>query len=220
MNALMNADHECRWPAAALWLAMLFVLATALPQPSAAGPPQAQAQQEATSGPLSVAPGDELRYAEDRPGWIDEGPRLSGNDHRWPVSSTPSVSVELAQRSLEVQLRAAAEMYIETLLESPEAPAVVSLQDDWISARLEPGRRYDGEVYRGDEVLYEAAAELVFDETSRGEIQARWDAHQVHRRIVGLGAMSFGGTMLLLMTTAGLSILTRRAERRVERDAA
>lgn len=215
MKSVANTAPWCRWRAAALWLVMLCMLAVVMHQDSAA----AAAQEQASSGSLSVAPGDELRYPEQRPAWIDEGPRLGGPLHRWPVNSSPSSTVELASQSLEVQLRAVAEMYVETLLDSPDAPAVVSLHDDWISARLSPDHQYEGEVYRGEEVLYEAAAELQFDEQSRREIQGRWDAHQVQRRIVGLGAMTLGGTMLLLMTSAGLSILTRRAERRVEHPA-
>ncbi len=168
---------------------------------------------EISSGSLSVAPAGELRYPEDRPLWIDAGPVLTGKVHRWPVSSSPSSTVDLSHRSLEVQLRAAAETYIETLLDSPEAPAVVELRDDWIQARLVPDRRYSGEIYVGDEVLYEAAAELWFDSESRAEIASRWTSHQVRQRMIGLGAMTVGGTMLLLIATAGLSIIARRAER-------
>ena len=163
---------------------------------------------------LSVGPADELRYPDDRPAWIDAGPELDGKVHRWPVSSPLSSTAELSRQALLVQLRAAAETYVETLFDSPEAPAVIPLEDHWIAERIADNGRYEGEVHSGDEVLYEAAAELRFTVEDRRWLQELWDAHRVGQRMVALGAMTAGGTALLLMATAGLSILARRSERR------
>ncbi len=163
---------------------------------------------------LSVGPFDELRYPADRPAWIDAGPELDEKIHRWPVSSPPSSTAELSRRALAIQLRAAAETYLETLFDSPEAPQVIPLEDDWIAERQADDHYYEGEVYSGGEVLYEAAAELRFTAKDRRWLQAQWDSHLVSRRMVGLGAATAGGTVLLLMATAGLSLVARRLERR------
>ncbi len=171
------------------------------------------AEADAVPGVLSVGPADELRYPDDRPAWIDAGPELDGQVHRWPVSSPLSSTAELSRRALTVQLRAAAETYVETLFDSPDAPAVIPLQDRWIADRLADDRSYEGEVLAGDEVLYEAAAELRFTAKDRAWLQTQWDSHRVSQRMVGLGAMTAGGTVLLLMATAGLSVIARRVER-------
>lgn len=168
------------------------------------------------SGSLSVAPSGQWRYPDDRPSWIDAAPTLSGEVHRWPVNASPSSTVEISRHALDVQLRAAAETYVEMLLDSAEAPAVIALQDAWIRARLAPARSYEGSVHAGDETLYEAAAELHFDAASRDEIRRLWQSHQVRHRMISLGAITFGGTLALLMLTATLSIVAHRAERRVE----
>jgi hypothetical protein len=169
-----------------------------------------------STGELSVAPAGELQYPEDRPAWIDASPALGGKVHRWPVTSSPSSTAELSRRALEVQLRAAAETYLETLLDDPEAPQVVALSDDWITARLNPDRSYEGTVQSGDEVLFEAAAELRFEPADRAWIQSQWNSHRVRQRMIGLGVISVGGTFLLLLSVAGLSLVARRAEQRVE----
>lgn len=174
---------------------------------------QVAAEDDTPPGELSVALGEELRYPADRPTWIDAGPELDGQVHCWPVNSPPSSSAELSRRALTVQLRAAAETYLETLFDSPDAPDVIPLADDWIAERIADSRSYEGEVYSGDEVLYEAAAELRFTTADRRWLQAQWDAHRVSQRMISLGAMTAGGTVLLLMATAGLSIIARRVER-------
>jgi len=131
------------------------------------------------------------------------------------VVSTPSSTAELSRQALSAQLRAAAETYVETILGDPAAASVVKLDDAWIESHLSADHQYDGEVFAGDEVMYESAAQLLFEPADRQSIQTQWKSHQVGERLVNLSILTFLGGTILFLTTAGMSIVARRAERRV-----
>ncbi len=177
----------------------------------------AEPKNEATSKPLSVAPSSatSFTYPPNRPSWVDQSPDMSTDLHRWSVVSTPSSTAELSRQALSAQLRAAAETYVETILGDPAAASVVKLDDAWIESHLSADHQYDGEVFAGDEVMYESAAQLLFEPADRQSIQTQWKSHQVGERLVNLSILTFLGGTILFLTTAGMSIVARRAERRV-----
>jgi len=174
---------------------------------------------EATgSRALSVAPQSSIgkvTYPPGRPAWVDESPNLIDDVHRWPVVSTPASTAELSRQALDAQLRAAAETYIETLLGEADSPAVIALEQSWIESHLAAERQYEGQVYAGDETMYESAAELLFEPADRQWIESRWKAHQVGHRLVGLALLTFLGGLILFVMTAGMSMVARRAEQRI-----
>jgi len=173
---------------------------------------------QAASKPLSVAPQSSaatITFPPDRPSWVDQSPDLSADLHRWPVVSTPASTAELSRQALSAQLRAAAETYLETILKETDAAAVITLDDAWIESHLSADHQYEGEVFAGDEVMYESAAQLLFEPADRRWIQTRWNSHQVAGRLVNLAILTFLGGTILFVATAGLSIVVRRAERRV-----
>jgi hypothetical protein len=177
----------------------------------------AETKNEATSKPLSVAPSSatSFTFPPNRPSWVDQSPDMSTDLHRWPVVSTPSSTAELSRQALSAQLRAAAETYVETILGDPAAASVVKLDEAWIESHLSADHQYEGEVFAGDEVMYESAAQLLFEPADRQSIQTQWKSHQVGERLVNLSVLTFLGGTILFFTTAGMSIVARRAERRV-----
>ncbi|HBJ37498.1 MAG TPA: hypothetical protein DDZ51_22635 [Planctomycetaceae bacterium] len=176
-----------------------------------------QVATESVAKPLSVAPSIAVAftYPPNRPSWVDHQPDMSGDLHRWPVVSTPASTAELSRQGLAAQLRAAAETYVETILGEANAASVITIDDDWIESHLSADLQYEGEVFAGDEVMYESATQLLFEPTDRQSIQTRWKSHQVGERLVGLAIVAFIGGALLFVTTAGMSVVVRRAERRV-----
>jgi hypothetical protein len=173
---------------------------------------------QAASKPLSVAPQSSslaITFPPDRPSWVDQSPDLNADLHRWPVVSTPASTAELSRQALSAQLRAAAETYMETILGETAAASVITLDDAWIESHLSADHQYQGEVFAGDEVMYESAAQLLFEPADRQWIQTRWNSHQAAGRLVNLAILTFLGGTILFVATAGLSIVARRAERRV-----
>lgn len=172
---------------------------------------------EAASKPLSVAPQSpgSPTYPPSRPAWVDQSPDMSADLHRWPVVSMPASTAERSRQALSAQLRAAAETYVETILDQADVAAIITLDDAWIESHLSADHQYQGEVYAGDEVMYESAAQLLFEPADRQSIQTRWKSHQVGERLASLAVVTFLGGTILFVTTAGMSVVVRRAERRV-----
>lgn len=172
---------------------------------------------EVKAKPLSVAPTNarSLTYPPTRPSWVDQSPDMSADLHRWPVVSTPSSTAELSRQALSAQLRGAAETYVETILGETDIASIVTIDDAWIESHLSADHQYEGEVFAGDEVMYESAAQLLFEPADRKWLMNRWQSHQVSERLVNLAILAFLGGTLLFVTTAGMSMVARRAERRV-----
>lgn len=177
----------------------------------------AEVANEVASKPLSVAPSSaaSFTYPPDRPSWVDQSPDMSTDLHRWPVVSTPASTAELSRQALSAQLRAAAETYVETILGESAATSVIKLDDAWIEGHLSADHQYEGEVFAGDGVMYESATQLLFEPADRQSFQTQWKSHQVGERLTGLAILTFLGGTFLFVTTAGMSIVVRRAERRV-----
>ena len=173
---------------------------------------------QAASQPLSVAPqasSAAFTFPPDRPSWVDQSPDMNADLHRWPVVSTPASTAELSRLALAAQLRAAAETYVETIVGETDAASIIPLDDAWIESHLSADHQYEGEVFAGDEVMYESAAQLLFEPADRQRIETRWNSHQVAGRLVNVAILTFLGGTILFVTTAGMSIVARRAERRV-----
>lgn len=169
------------------------------------------------SKPLSVAPGDPslVTFPDDRPDWLGHSPDLSADVHRWPVVTTPMSTPQLSREALTAQLRAAAETYIETVLGDAESASMILLEDAWIESHLSADRQYEGKVFAGQDIMYESAAELIFEPSDRQWIQSQWKSLQVGERLVRITILAVFGGMLLFFTTAGMSLVARRAERRL-----
>jgi hypothetical protein len=164
---------------------------------------------------LSVAPSDYREYPKDRPSWIDAPPSLTGIPHRWSVASAPCRTEQLAEESLAVNLRAAVETYVENITGEADAEMFVKLDDAWIQQHRDKSKQYQGTIKEGDETLFEVATVLVFGPEDQDYIRHLWHQHQVSQRLAALGILSTGVVAALVSSAAGLSIVTRRAERRV-----
>ena len=175
---------------------------------------QGAAGEAAARGELSVAPAAQIRYPDDYPEWADADPQLQGDPHRWPVTTTPASSPQLSRQALDAQLRAAAETYLETWLDDPRASDVIPLDDQWLQQRVNPERQYEGELLVGGETMYLSAAELVFDVDLRRQLETAWTSQQVAQRLWATAVLVVLSAIGLLMATAMLSVVARRAERR------
>jgi len=166
---------------------------------------------------LSVAPSSHQEFPKERPSWVDEAPSLTGNVHRWPVTSSPCSDESLCAIGLKVSMRAAVETYIESITADETSSEVVTLTDDWIESRRDKSKQYLGTVKTGDEVMYEAATVLVFDSDDQKLIKQLWRQNQVSQRLAVLGILSGGVVFVFVGISATLSMVTRRAEQRVTR---
>ena len=156
-------------------------LATNLRVCDAAGDGEAKTSTVTTE--LSVAPSSHREFPEERPSWVDEAPRMTGDVHRWPVTSSPCSAESLCDEGLKVSMRAAVETYIESITGDETSSEVVTLSDDWIEHRRDKSKQYLGTVKNGDEVMYEAATVLVFDADDQKMIKRLWRQNQVGQRL-------------------------------------
>jgi len=166
---------------------------------------------------LSVAPSSHREFPEERPSWVDEAPSVTGEVHRWPVTSSRCSAESLCDEGLKVSMRAAVETYVETITGDETSSKVVTLTDDWIENRRDKSKQYLGTVKLGDELMYEAATVLVFDADDQKMIKRLWRQNQVSQRLAVLGILSGGVVSVFVGIAATLSMVTRRAEQRVSR---
>ncbi|TWU41260.1 Serine/threonine-protein kinase PrkC [Novipirellula aureliae] len=171
------------------------------------------AETQAKSTELSVVPLDQTVYPSDRPDWIDrladdENPTAE-EDYTVVVTSLPSETREESAAGLQLMKRAAVLNTIKSFV--PRGRGIKSdlLDDDWIDHWLVQ-RTYEGEVTKGDMVLHEHAAELVFDKEARDEIRELWKRVQLRNRLGFLGLAGFGGFCLLVMSSVATGFLSRR----------
>ncbi len=164
---------------------------------------------------LSVAPSSHREFPEERPSWVDEAPSMTGDIHRWPVTSSPCSAESLCGEGLKVSMRAAVETYVESITGDETSSNVVTLTDEWIENRRDKSKQYLGTVKNGDEVMYEAATVLIFDTDDQKLIKRLWRQSQVSQRLAVLGILSGGVVSVFVGIAATLSIVTRRAEQRV-----
>ncbi len=170
---------------------------------------------ELTTSELSTPPSGHLDFPASRPAWIDQPPQWEGEKHRLPVVSTPSRTKSLSEEALKVQLRAAFETYVETLTGAENVSQWLQVSDQWIDERQDPSRRYAGEIRVGDETLHESATVLILDRSDRQWIEHQHRLHQVGHRVGVVGVAAASMMLVLLVVSAGLSTVARRAERRV-----
>lgn len=178
-----------------------------------------QADEPATSGRSASAKGGAAMVAESvdvpsPPAWLEEAPTLEGDVHRWPVRSQPASTPEMSRQLLQVQSRAAVETYLEQLLDSPDAAASLSPDDAWIAEHLDPERVWHGEVRRGEEVLYESAGVLLFDEQDRAGLREQWRAHLVDGRLKRVALLAVPAVLLVIVLLSAASQWAYRVEQR------
>jgi hypothetical protein len=148
------------------------------------------------------------------PAWLEETPILEGDVHRWPVRSQPASTPEMSRQLLQVQSRAAVETYLEQLLDSPDAAASLRPDDAWIADHLAPDRVWHGEVRRGEEVLYESAGVLLFDEQDRVWLREQWRAHLVDGRLKRIALLAIPTVLLAIVLLSVASQWAYRGEQR------
>lgn len=186
-----------------------------LPSSFASEEKSPEVDENAIAAELSVAPSDHREYPKDRPAWVDSAPNLTGMPHRWPVASAPCRSDAMAEESLLVNMRAAVETYVETITGASESGSIVKLDDEWLRQHRDKTKDYRGTIQEGDETLYEAATVLVITPEDQTMIKHLWQQHLVSQRLAGLGVIATGVVAIFVSSAAGLSIVTRRAEKRV-----
>ncbi len=164
---------------------------------------------------LSVAPLSHRELLEARPVWVDAVPSRVGELDRLSVVSTPCRSESLSVEGLKVSLRAAVENYIDSITNTIDSSDVIAIDDDWINRHRDKTKNYVGAIKTGDEVMYESAAILQFDNADRLWIAHQWQRQQVSQRLTALGALSGMVVLMLVSVAAALSMVTRRAEQRV-----
>jgi hypothetical protein len=166
---------------------------------------------DATGRPLSVPPLDHAEYPEERPEWIDQTPDLDAEVVIWPVKSLLQPTPRAAEESLQLQVRGAVAAYAEHVLGEQRAEAMDFLPGfDGNLDELPAEDYYAGTATVGEEMVYEAAARLRFDEEHRQRLRTAWKEHEVATRLWTLGVAGGGGLCLLLAGTG----LTRRFARR------
>lgn len=148
------------------------------------------------------------------PTWLEDTPTLEGDVHRWPVRSQPASTPEMSRQLLQVQSRAAVETYLEQLLDSPDAAASLSPDDAWIAEHLDPARVWHGEVRQGEEVLYESAGVLLFDEQDRAGLREQWRAHLVDGRLRRVALLAVPTVLLVIVLLSVASQWAYRVEQR------
>ncbi len=156
----------------------------------------------------------ESEDAPSLPAWLEETPTLEGDVHRWPVRSQPASTPEMSRQLLQVQSRAAVETYLEQLLDSPDAAASLRPDDAWIADHLAPDRVWHGEVRRGEEVLYESAGVLLFDEQDRVWLREQWRAHLVDGRLKRVALLAIPTILLAIVLLSAASQWAYRVEQR------
>lgn len=192
----------------ALAAVLVFNLAFAAAAPH--GPAAAVADQPP---PDAAAPPDD-HYPEDRPDWLDEPPSYGEKRDSWTIVTPPLATPELAQQTLQVQLRGAAEAYLELLLDDSELAAAIQLSDRWIEERVSTRHRYQGEVFGDLAPRYEAAARLHFLPQDRQWLHQQANELRLQRRLWLLALVSAAGLGSLIGATVGLSLWRRRVELR------
>lgn len=208
----MSHPSSCRcFPIMTALLAAFLV--NGLQLAKAAG--DAEAADASQTGELSVAPSSHREFPQERPEWVETLESRDGDVDRRTVTSIPCRSEALCKESLQVSMRATVETYIESITGVEESSSIVTFDDQWIDRHRDGSRFYLGTVTTGDEVMYESATVLAFDADDRHLIQQRWRRHQVGQRLAVLGAMSGFGMTALIGIAATLSVVTRRAEKRV-----
>ncbi|MFK8111947.1 MAG: hypothetical protein AB8B91_07080 [Rubripirellula sp.] len=167
---------------------------------------------------LSVAPLDHVTYPDTRPKWVGQSVRYDEAADTIVIVSGPCESPQESIEELELMQRAAVSTYISSLTES-------GLFDFYPISDEEIGRdlavkTYNGEVTRGDSVLYEHAVELKFTQQKREQILTAWKNVEVRDRLGALGVLVLLGAVLLMCSSALLGLVTKRVERREQLQAA
>lgn len=175
--------------------------------------------EESSPKPLSVAPLDQIQYPEDRPAWIDAENDLSGQTHRWVVTTSPCETREQSAGELDRMLPVAVQLYAERLVRDREGCRDVEVGDAVQVARDAIARRYDGTVEQGDVTLYESAAELEFPPAVQAEIRRRCLNAEVRGRLGVLGLFVSGGLACLILGSVVVNGCCRHADRRARRRA-
>jgi hypothetical protein len=166
-----------------------------------------------TPKPLSVAPLDHIVYPEHRPRWIDSARPLDLDSASFVVVSGPCDTPEESLDELQRMLRAAVSTYISQLCDAAGQTDFCPLSDEQIDRELVL-RRYSGTVVQGDMTRHEHAVEVGFSEAKRQEIMTAWNNIAVRQRLGAIGALVGGGFATLVLSSAWLSLLGRRGERR------
>lgn len=189
------------WPVALAWFVALVVLG-------------GSAQADEAAAALEVTFEGQAVYPDDRPAWLDDQPTTSDSLDTWTVVTPPLSTPELCGEALRVQLRAAAETYLETLLDDPQIASQLHLDDDWIAERISAEHRYRGSVGGGLQPRHEAAAQLHFLPEDRQWLLRQATELEQRKRLRQLAVVTTAGGCGLFGFTAALSLWRRRVELR------
>lgn len=203
MSHLMKNSSTCL---------MLLMLAPSTYSVAHADGPEAVDPQESPKQ-LSVAPLDHIDYPSNRPEWIKRSFGFDQDAVRIVVVSGPCDTAEESIEELKLMERAAVSTYVSRFSDASGQYDFYPISDDEIERELAV-RRYSGEVMQGDTIKYEDAVELCFTEEKRDEIAAAWTNVEVRDRLGALGVVTFAGLAMLICSSALISVVSRRVERR------
>ncbi|KAA5543801.1 hypothetical protein FYK55_11545 [Roseiconus nitratireducens] len=167
----------------------------------------AASESKSSRSELSVAPLDHVVYPDDRPAWVDQEPDLKSPVHTWVVVTSGCETMQQCEAELDVLQRAAVALYVKERTGWVCDDAM--LDGQWIDDEL-VGRRYVGDLVRGDQALKEIAVELQFGPEQQQKILRAWKNAEVGDRLRATGAV-FAMALVGLCCTGGLlGVFSRR----------
>ncbi|MCA9267837.1 MAG: hypothetical protein KDA41_05175, partial [Planctomycetales bacterium] len=172
---------------------------SASPAPSLA--PQTPSLDESTN-PVDT-PRFEILGVENRPGWVEQPARCTGEgDHVIAVSSKPWKTEFEAQEALEANIRAAVAEYLTEQFGHRAAAQHVGALDADLDRLVR--EQYSEELQWRDEAIgrmHQTHALVVFSPELRTQLHEQWKQHVVSTRLVRTGA---GVVALLLVLFVAL----------------
>jgi len=164
---------------------------------------------------LSVAPSSFEQFVPPKPEWVDSIPADDGDAQLIPVTSVPCKLKSDCEESLIINMRGAAENYVESLIGPQVSETTVEFDDQWLLRHRSSDHRYEGTMIRGDETYYQVATMLRLTQSDDQWIRDQWRRNQAGQRLIILGGGVLTTVIALIALTMMLSSVTRRAEQRV-----
>jgi hypothetical protein len=171
-------------------------VSAAAPVPSAALPINKPVAKETPAAKPPVRAS--IQPAVERPAWIEKRGELVDSVYRVSVNSGLYVTVPECQRTLDLEMKRAADQYIDDYL-GEGAKDVVDISLGYLRKHVKKAEF--NEVIESETVgpMQQIHALLEFDDGARADFQRRWHAAVVSRRLWHVGAVT--GLILALLGT-------------------
>ncbi|HEV3137393.1 MAG TPA: hypothetical protein VGZ26_05805, partial [Pirellulales bacterium] len=149
-----------------------------------------------TKSPVPVS----IQSAAERPEWVDKPGKLVDSVYRVSINSGPYVTIPECQGHLDLQMKLAADQYIDDYL-GEGARQVVDISPGYLRRHVKKAE-FNEVITSTVGPMQQIHALLEFDDSVRADFQHRWHAAVVGRRLWFVGA-STGLVLALLGTLYG-----------------